>query len=523
MNGIYEEVRVALHQIWRRRWLALAVAWGIAILGWLFVAMIPNSYESKSRVYVQLESMLAEQMGVTERAQQADLSRIQQTLASNNVLEAVVGRTELGQRATTPAEIQSIASRLRQRIAVLAEPNNTFEITVTWSGGGFSDAASARLARAVNQGLLDSFVEQNLAGVRTENNQSLRFLDEQIAQRERQLQESSQTRAGFESQFQSLLPGTGSISQRMDFARDELRRVETELLTAESALSAIRSQLAGTPPTVTSPGTFVPSGGGGVGPATAQLQALQSELAQAQGRGWTSSHPDVVALQSQIARLRGAAAAEGSGGGGGRTMPGMTTANPMYMSMQSLFAERRSQVAALTAQRDQLRRAMEQVNRLRETNPGRMAEQERLARDAEVLQAQYNQLLADRDRIRLRSDAAAETDANQFRVIDPPSVPTVPVAPNRPLLLILVLIAAIGGGVGAAFAKSHLQTTYASARRLGGSTGLPVLGAIGEIVGAAEAAVRRQKFRKFAGASAALFGVFAVLMLVEFIQRGMVA
>ena len=30
MDGLYEQLRIALHQVWRRRWLALAVAWGVA-------------------------------------------------------------------------------------------------------------------------------------------------------------------------------------------------------------------------------------------------------------------------------------------------------------------------------------------------------------------------------------------------------------------------------------------------------------------------------------------------------------
>jgi hypothetical protein len=31
MDGLYEQVRIALHQIWNRRWLALAVAWAICV------------------------------------------------------------------------------------------------------------------------------------------------------------------------------------------------------------------------------------------------------------------------------------------------------------------------------------------------------------------------------------------------------------------------------------------------------------------------------------------------------------
>ena len=39
MDGLYEQLRIALHQVWRRRWLAMAVAWGVAVLGWLIASL----------------------------------------------------------------------------------------------------------------------------------------------------------------------------------------------------------------------------------------------------------------------------------------------------------------------------------------------------------------------------------------------------------------------------------------------------------------------------------------------------
>jgi uncharacterized protein involved in exopolysaccharide biosynthesis len=40
--------------VWNRRWLALAVAWAVCLLGWLVVAMIPNTYESRARIFVPM-------------------------------------------------------------------------------------------------------------------------------------------------------------------------------------------------------------------------------------------------------------------------------------------------------------------------------------------------------------------------------------------------------------------------------------------------------------------------------------
>ncbi|MCC6478121.1 MAG: hypothetical protein IT552_02795, partial [Sphingomonadaceae bacterium] len=46
MNGLYDELRIAVHSVWNRRWLALGIAWAVCLLGWLIVSLIPASYES---------------------------------------------------------------------------------------------------------------------------------------------------------------------------------------------------------------------------------------------------------------------------------------------------------------------------------------------------------------------------------------------------------------------------------------------------------------------------------------------
>ena len=129
---------------------------------------------------------------------------------------------------------------------------------------------------------------------------------------------------------------------------------------------------------------------------------------------------------------------------------------------------------------------------------------------------------ADREDVRLRGQVQTQTDAIKFSVIDPPSAPRAPAAPNRPLLLTLVLLAAIGGGIAAAFALGHLKTTYPTASRLERASGLPVIGTISEVIRTGDHSFRKKRMRQFAGGAAALIGVWALLMMVEFVQRSMV-
>ncbi len=132
-------------------------------------------------------------------------------------------------------------------------------------------------------------------------------------------------------------------------------------------------------------------------------------------------------------------------------------------------------------------------------------------------------MLTDREALRLRGQVETERSAVKFQVIDPPTTPRSPIAPNRPLLLFGVLLAGLGAGVAAAFAIGQLRSTFTTTARLERAIGLPVLGAITQTITDAGRALRAKRLKYFYAGSAALGGIFVLLLVVEFIQRGMVA
>jgi polysaccharide chain length determinant protein (PEP-CTERM system associated) len=502
MSGLYDELLIALHGIWNRRWLALAVAWGLCALGWLVVALIPNSYESKAKVYVEARSLLPSAMGVNPLEQQQDVDRVRQTLTSAANLDKIVRSTDLSQNVSSDRDIGGKIAMLRKNIKIVADQDNLFDISVTMSDSGMSDGANARVANQVAQKLVELFQQADILNDRDETKQSLTFLDSQVDARGKQLQAAEQKRVEFEQKYIGLLPGVGSISDRMNAARTEMNQIDSQLVAAQSALGAMNGQLAAVPATI-------PGGGTGGG---SPLASAQADLAAARARGWTNSHPDVIALQRQIAALKAQ--------GGGAAVAGGTS-NPAYLSIKSMQAEKAANVAALQTRKAQLQSDLNAMIAKQTDEPGVAAEQERLDRDYQALKDQYDKLVSDREDVRLKGDVQSETDAVKFRLIDPPSLPSTPAAPNRPLLLIGVLIAGLLGGAGAAFAMGQLRTTYSTVGRLEKAAGIPVIGAITQTMTTAQAETRRQHLRWFMGGSGALAGACLLLIAVEFIQRGM--
>ncbi len=509
MNSIYEEFLAAMHSVWKRRWLALAVAWAVALLGWLVVAMIPNSYESRARIFVQLDDALAEQIGIGLNDRKRDIERVQQTLTSAVNLEKVVRSTKLGDDIASPRDMEATVLGLAKAIKVVSQRDNLFEITASANYGSLSDAQNAKLAQDIVQKMIDIFREENLAGGQGEMTETLDFMNQQLLDRQKELEAAEQRRTMFESQHPEMVNGGVGAIQRLEASRAELRGIDADLAAAQSALAAINGQLAGTPQNLA----------GAAGPVTGARGALaqaSAELSGMRARGLTENHPDVIALKNQVASLRSLVQGEGTAAVSG-------VPNPAYASLVSIKAERQANVQSLMSRRASIQTEVASLTSSRIGNPEVAAEAQRIGRDYDVLKTQYDKLLQDREQLRLRGQVENQRNSIKFQVVDPPTTPRAPNAPNRPILLFGVLLVGIGAGVGAAFAMGQLRSTFTTTAKLERAMGRPVLGSISETVSDAGRALRKRRQRLFYAGTAGLAGIFVLLLAVEFIQVGMIA
>jgi hypothetical protein len=103
----------------------------------------------------------------------------------------------------------------------------------------------------------------------------------------------------------------------------------------------------------------------------------------------------------------------------------------------------------------------------------------------------------------------------QFRVVDPPAAPLKPVAPKRPLLLAVVLIAGLIMGGAFAFLLTQIDDSILTVRQLKELVSLPVLGGISLVTTAAQ---KRQRFVGALGFLAASLGLVVICVGIIAIQ-----
>ncbi|HUY83184.1 MAG TPA: XrtA system polysaccharide chain length determinant [Steroidobacteraceae bacterium] len=478
VQDLLDHLRGALHF----RWVALGVAWCVALALWAGVFLIPDTYQASARVFVDVRTTLSE---ATKGIGLADdmgsqILRVRQALLAVPQLEKVAEETNLFAGALTPQARQMVIDGMLKDIDIAGDlaPNNPSAAVFTIT---YKNHDRAKSLQVVDR-LVNTFVEGALGGKRQGSEQTLQFLQGQIADYGRRLSTAEQRLADFKKHNVGLMPKEqGDYFTRLQTETDQLTRSEEALNVAMRKRDELRQELRGGQPYI--PGAPSAAGGRATGGSTdteTQIAQVQQQLRQLLLR-YTDKHPDVIALRETLkeleARQKAEIAAARNGDATAAAQEGLA-ANPVYQKIEEQYNQ--AQVDIATTQQDiaDRQKRIAKLRAMMGEAPQVEAQLAQLNRDYDVTRAQYNALLARLDSTRLGQEAQA-TGTVKFEVIDPPTAQFKPVAPNRPLLIVASLIAAIAAGLGAAYGLHSIRPVFVSTRQLGAITGLKVLGSVG--------------------------------------------
>ncbi len=489
MHELYQNFLLMLYALWRRRWYGLAVTYVICVVGWVFIALIPNTYRSQARIYVDTESLLRPLMrGMTvdvDVFRQLDLLR--QTIVNTENLEKIIRRTDMDILLGAGDNLAPLIADLRNKIQIATPGENIFVLSYEASFKQLSDEQNARLARDVVTQVLNIFKEAHLGLKREDIEAAQAFINSKIQDLERKLEEAERRRAEFRRQNMGLLSSQGTYLARLEKLRDALKAKEDELADAKLTRDELERQLKDIPAYL--PLSASGEGRGGFNPRLqSRIEQLQERLDELKVRGFTDQHPDVVFVTRQLEILRQQLeeekkkAEEALKQNPEAPPEGNFTPNPVWQELKVKLVDAQTRVKTLSAQRDKLKRELDEL----ESEAGRIplleAELKRLDRDYDVLRENYEDLVKRREQAALSQDLEASAKNVGFEVIDPPNLPTKPYRPNRPKLLSLVLAAGLLSGVGIAFVLSQLRPVFLSSERLAEAFGLPVFGVVTMVV-----------------------------------------
>ena len=494
------EVYGYLHGMWRYRWSALFVTWVVALAGWVFVYALPNQYSAKAVVYIDTTSVMKPLLKglALESDNQDELNIMTRVLLSRENLLSVIHETDMDLGIDTPADMDRLAEKLAGTIVVKGgdekkreAKSNIYEISY--------ESSSAHRAYKVVSILLNNMIENTLNSNRTDTATAQKFLDQQIANYEERLTIAEQELAKFKKENVGFMPDEkGGYYARLKSAQEGAESTRSALRVAEQRASELNSQLRGEKPLLDDSST---------GSASAVLlRQYQDQLDVLLGQ-YTEQHPNVEKLRSMIADLK---ASMGTGKNEElATGPRDSLEfNPVYQELKVEISKAMVEVGSLKIKLAEQERYVKELERSVDVIPEVEARLAKLNRDYDVTRQRYLDLVERRESARLAENAEQSSSDVTFRVIDSPVVPTYPSGPKRLLLLVGVLFASLGAGLGWSLLIYLLYPTYNNIQRVRSRTGLPVLGPVSLYLSPEHRKKRRLQLVSFLSAVVLLLGVF---------------
>jgi polysaccharide chain length determinant protein (PEP-CTERM system associated) len=543
MRDVILQIQAALRGMWRFRWPGLMTAWAVAVLGVIVLWRVPDQFEATARIYVDTDSILKPLMSglAVQPNVEQQIGMLSRTLISRPNIEKLIRMADLDLKNESKADQEQLIERLTKGIQIrTAGGVNLYTMT-------YRDSEPEKAKRVI-QSMVSIFVESGLGASRKDTDSAKTFLTEQIKTFEAKLEEAEARMKEFRLRNidrqapdgKDIATRLGEIQAQLDAARLQLREAEQARDTAKRQLGEIRSgrtesaRSGGLPDLLA--GRSVGSGSvAAVAVSTpeidARIDAQQRNLDNLLQR-YTDKHPDVVGTRRLLADLeeqRKREVAEGqrrAAAAAAAAAAAPVVANPAAgdslaaQEVNRMLVTAEVQVASMKARVDEFAGRQAQLRESLKTAPQIEAEAAQLNRDYEITKKNYADLVARRQSAVMSGELDVASGLADFKLIDPPRVNPKPVAPNRLLLLPVVLVVALGAGGFVAVAAFQLRPSFSGAAELRAKTGLPVLGVVSAIVGDDDRRRERGGLIRFAAASGSLVGLFvAGLIAMSLMNR----
>jgi polysaccharide chain length determinant protein (PEP-CTERM system associated) len=527
MNDLYLQLLTYGAAMWRKRWYIALIGWAVCIPGWIGIMMLPDRFESQARVYVDTDNLLSPLLrGLSVEGnvgQQVDY--MQRTLLSRPNIEKLMRQTDLDLSLRTANDKDTMVADLARRIAITQnQGRNLFSVS-------FNDR-SPEVAQRVVQSLLSIFVESNVGASRTDIEKARQFLDVQVSLYEKQLQAAEARTAEYKRTHLDILSrgAGGSFQQALDAAKGARTELQGQLQDAQSKRGSLQKQIETVPQFLqvdTTPGFYVQNGDKRLPPALAALNTRmddQQKLLDTLKARFTDQHPDVVAATRQLGELQkqfAEAEAKLAGAKTDKASDGpkaikTTVPNPLFEQIKLRLVDLESTISTLDRRLVNIDADIKKFEVLATTAPTVEAELATLNRDYSVLRKNYDELISRRESAKLADAVETTGEKIQFRIVDPPQIPSTPSGPPRLIFMSALLLGSLGAGIVVAFLMSQLDDTFFSLASLRDSIGLPVLGGISRILSPGERRVRIIRTATFAASIGALFvtyGAIAIMLI----------
>ena len=510
----------------KRKWLIVlpTIAIGLAIA--YVVYRLPDVYESVTLIVVKPSTLPNSVVPtITEETLSRELTSISQVVTSRSSLQPLMEKYDLYHEERLRGEpMELLIDQMRKQIKVAVNTSRndiTNGFNITYRG---RDPKSTQFVAAE---LASKYIDEQTKGTINAGTSAKQFIEEQVSAAKEELDTIDNQRLTYLQQNMNNLPSQSqALVGRLTGLHEEQKALIAEQGRLRDLGAAYRSQLGDI--TKSYEQEIVLAAENTTDPKTtqawAELVRRRSELEAAQQNllaQYKARHPDVVSNQLQIESVK-------------------REQNQMIDDWKARIEERKQKLVKLTDPRiltlktniamvdsdsDRTQKLLSETNaQIADLSerinaiPNAEVGLEAIDREYQTKKLNYDNLLAQQQKIVVGADAAKDQQGGGIQVVDPANLPERPVAPKRFVLTV------VGFGVGmmlglllAVASEFRRLFTIQTTEDVKHYTGLPVLASIPELLTPAEARAipRRHKLAMAAGIATAFVAMPALVLVLR--------
>ena len=432
--------------------------------------LVPNKYQASSTVFIE-KSVISEMLkGLTFTPSTEDKIKVlTYALNSRTLITKVIDELDLKKKGDD-AELEKLIKDLQDNTQIkIKDREGLFVIS-------FQDG-NPKLARDYVNALVRRYIDENTSSKREESYGATQFLSDQLNTFREKLQKSEEAANEFKRGAgsiatmdpTSLLKDINDSQQRADDLKIRQAQLETLL-----------------------------SGLGKVNSAQTNLPAQQKRLQELQLQ-YTDNYPEIVRLKDEIRALE-----EQKSSGQGTTR---STDSPEYARLNSELKALRQAEKNLNANIARNRSLLHNI-------PAAKAKLEALEREKLSQKSLYESMLSRQGQSEVSKQMTVQDKSTVFRIVDPAILPIKPVSPDRKKLILLGILAGIGGGIGLIILKDQMDDSVKSVD-IARHFGLPILAVIPQMVDPQQIVLQSRKDRRLYIVAGLYFSMILAVLILE--------
>ena len=491
-GGLSETIDRAVGLIARQRWLFMVVASSVALITIAGVTFLPDRYTSEATLVVVQQQVSQRYVDPsTNMTVPEAIQAMTQEVLSRTQLRQVIDEFDLYGNVKNHLTPEALVGLMHKDIAIEPpdEPRgavNAFKISFTTD--------NAHRAQAVTNKLTSLFIDWNSKRRGTQATTTTRFLTEQLEVARQRLKKQDEKRGAFKRQYLGELPERQPVNfEMLTELRSQLQSTTAGLSRAEQQRISLDSSL---------------------GERLARAQSEKDKLFTR----YTPRYPDVIKKEHEIEKIT-ALMEQLRMRTPGIDTPGSSAATGDFslIPLQNQVEANRLETETLAKEEKRLRAEIAQYQNRLNLTPIREQQLGEMLRDYELYAQNVKDLQSKLLQAQQTTSVEEHQEGQQFRLIDPPTLPPLPSSPKRLKISLGGIGAGIFLGLALAFLRDSRDRSFHSEKALSELFTLPLVLSVPMLLTPSEE--RGRKWRRAYEWSAGLVIVFAVLAAEFYVYR----